>query len=460
MSIQNFPAALQAAIQQGFLAREFENGLKSKLGFRDVADREIFPNAIGETLTKTRKGLKTPVTTPLTPSSNTNFDNGLTPSSWAVEQYTLAINMYGDTIDLNMVTQGVGIASQFLANANTNGIQAMQSMDRLARNALFGGALNGVGGYLGGNTRVTTTLGSAGTTIAVDDIRGFQRTLTSEGQVVAVGSSDLAITVTVGSNVYTLTGVAADASNVSKAPDGISGTLTFSGNVTVADGTEGSAVIMSTAPMVIRPNGRLTTAALAAGSSGTVGDLLGIQNVLAGVAQLRRNNVPTINGAYNCYLDDLQLLGLFKDDDFKLLYRGQYGSDAYRTGTVIELLGVRFIPTTEAPQQASLGAGPIHRALLLGQGALIEGDYANIGHSDIPGVETALMEMIDGVAMITREPLDRLRQIIAQSWYWIGGFALPTDVTASTTIIPTATNAYLKRGVVIESLGTDALTSA
>jgi hypothetical protein len=59
--------------------------------------------------------------------------------------------------------------------------------------------------------------------------------------------------------------------------------------------------------------------------------------------------------------------------------------------------------------------------------------------------------MIDGVAMVTREPLDRLQQIIAQSWYWIGGFAVPTDVTANQNIIPTATNSYYKRAVVIES---------
>ena len=62
------------------------------------------------------------------------------------------------------------------------------------------------------------------------------------------------------------------------------------------------------------------------------------------------------------------------------------------------------------------------------------------------------MEKVDNVVMVTREPLDRLKQIIAQSWYWIGGYALPTDATASTAIIPTATNSYLKRGVVIESL--------
>lgn len=77
------------------------------------------------------------MTTPLNPTGNTNFDNGLSPSGWSVEQYTLSINQYGDTIDLNMVTSGVGIASQFLANANTNGVQAMQSLDRLARNTLF-----------------------------------------------------------------------------------------------------------------------------------------------------------------------------------------------------------------------------------------------------------------------------------------------------------------------------------
>ncbi|GAN55247.1 hypothetical protein [Tanticharoenia sakaeratensis] len=454
MSINNFPAQLVAAIQQGYLAREFQTGLQSKLGFRGVADREVFPNAIGETLTKTRKSLKTPVTTPLNPTANTNFDNGLTSSDWGVEQYTLSINMYGDTIDLNMVTSGVGIASQFLANAHTNGIQAMQSLDRLARNTLFGGALNGVGGYLGGNTRVVTTLGSAGTSVAVDDIRGFQRMLI-EGQVVAVGSA-AALTVTIGSGVYSLVGATADATNVSTAPDGVSGSLTLSANVSVSDGTAGNAVVAATAPYVIRPNNRLTTAALAAG------DTLGIQNVLAGVAALRRNNVPMINGAYHCYLDDLQLLGLFRDADFKYLYRGAYGSEEYRNGEVIELLGVRFIPTTEAPQQAAISAaaGPIHRALVVGQGALVEGDFAGTGHSDIPDADRALIEKIDDVAMVTREPLDRLRQIIAQSWYWIGGFALPTDSTANTSIIPTATNSYLKRGVVIESLGTDGVAAA
>ncbi|GBQ09750.1 DUF4043 domain-containing protein [Swaminathania salitolerans] len=450
MGIENFPEQLRAAIQQGFLAREFEAGLNARLGFRAVADREIFPNAIGETLTKTRRSLKAPVIEPLLATGNTNFDNGLSPSGWSIEQYTLSINQYGDTIDLNMVTTGIGIASQFLANAQTNGMQAMQSLDRLARNALFGGVPGGVGGYLGGNTRVTVSADSDTYGIAVDDIRGFQSMIVA-GQVRPVAGGP-GMTVTVGGGVYTLVDAIPDNRSRSTAPGGVSGELRFSTEVSAADGRAGNAVIASTAPLVLRPNGKRTTADL----SPADGDTLGIQHVLAGVASLRRNNVPMIDGAYNCYLDDLQLLSLFRDADFKYLYRGAYGSEEYRSGQIIELLGVRFVPTTEAPQQASLGGGPVHRALLLGQGALVEGDCACTGQSDIPDAERALVEMVDGVAMVTREPLDRLKQIIAQSWYWIGGFALPTDMTADASIIPTATNAYLKRGVVIESLGTDA----
>ena len=457
MSIQNFPTQLQPIIQQGFLAREFQDGLTSRLGFRVIADREVFPNRIGETITKTRKGLKAPVTAPMTPSSNTNFDNGLSASSWSVEQYSLSIFQYGDTIDLNMITEGVGIASQFLANAKTNGLQAMQSLDRLARNALFGGAPGGVGGYLGGNTRVVTTLGAAGTAVRVDDIRGFQAIMTSQGQVASVGASG-GMVVAVGSNAYTLVAATADATNISTAPSGVSGILTFSTNVSVSDGTAGQPVLAATAPVVLRPNGRQTTLALTApsgvyGASNYIpGDTLGIQTVLSAVAALRSNNVPTINGSYNCYLDDAQLLGLFRDADFKYLYRGAYGSEAYQAGSVIELLGVRFVPTTEAPQQMSLGNGAIHRAIVCGQGALIEGDFENMAHLDLPDAERSLLEVVDGVCMVTREPLDRLKQVIAQSWYWIGGFALPTDLTANTSIIPTASNAYLKRAVVIESL--------
>ncbi len=442
MAIQNFPTALQPIIQQNMLEREFQDQIQSLIGFRAIARREQFPNKIGETVTKTRPGLKAPVTTPMTPSANTNLDNGLTPSTWTVEQYTLSIAMYGDTIDLNTVTNRVGIVEQFLQNAKTNGIQAAQSLDRLARNALFNA-------YMGGNTRVRVTLGAPALTISVDDIRGFQNVFVN-GVLTAVSGGNT-MQVTVNANVYTLTGATADGSNVSTAPGGISGTLTFSGNVTVADGTLNNTVTAynsgaGVAPFILRPNGRGNTSAIV----GT--DLLTMGNVLDGVAYLRRNGVPTVNGMYNLYLDPVSARQFFADPDFKQLFQGATAAvKEFRMGRVVELVDVRVIPTTEAFVQ-TLGTVTVRRPILVGDEALVEGDFEGMGHTDTPD-DNAIIDMVDGIVQVTREPLDRLQQIIAQSWYWIGGFTAPTDQTVNTNIVPTASASYYKRGLVIEHAG-------
>ena len=442
MPIQNFPAALQPIIQQNFLEREFQEGIQSMLSYRSIARREAFPNKIGETVTKTRPGLKAPVTTPITAASNTNLDNGLTPSTWTVEQYTLSIAMYGDTIDLNMVTNRVGIVEQFLQNAKANGIQSIQSLDRLARAALFNA-------YMGGNTRVRVTLGAPALTISVDDVRGFQQVFVN-GVMVAVSATNT-MQVTVGSNVYTLTGVAVDGGNVSTAPGGISGTLTFSGNVTVADGTLNNTVTAynsgaGTAPFILRPNGRGNTSAIV----GT--DLLTMGSILDGVAYLRANGVPAKDGLYNLYVDPVSGRQLFADPDFKLLYQGATGENpVFRAGRVTEIGDTRIIPTTEAYIQ-TLGVVKIRRPILVGDEALVEGDFEGMAAEDIAG-NNAIIDMVDDIVHVTREPLDRLQQIIAQSWYWIGGFTAPTDQTVNTNIVPTASASYYKRAVVFEHAG-------
>jgi len=440
MGIQNFPATLQPIIQQGFLDREFQNALRSRLGYRACADREDFPVGIGETLTKTRAGLKPSVTTPLAPALNTNLDNGLTPAGWGVEQYTIAINLYASTIDLNMVTSRVGIEQQFIQNAYVNGEQAARSLDELARNALFAA-------YLGGSTRVRTSLTTSGPSVAVDDIRGFQTSFVNGVPAPVGGTASLAVTV--GANSYTLVGAVADATNVTTAPGGISGVLSFSGNVSVADGQVGNAVLGATSSPVVRPNARATTAGLLTTDTLTMG------NLLDAVAALRKNAVPTIDGAYNCYLDPVSSRQIFSDPDFKLLYQGTATSNTtYANGVVSDFLGLRFVPTTEAPVQAhpSIANLYVRRPIVCGQGALIEGDYVGMGASDVAPAD-AIVAILDNIAMVTREPLDRLQQIISQSWYWIGGFCAPTDTTTNPTTVPTATNAAFKRAVVIEHVG-------
>lgn len=440
MGIQNFPAALQPIIELGFLEREFQQALRSRLGYRACADRVQIAVGIGETLTRTRAGLKPSVTAPLAASSNTNLDNGLTPSGWSVEQYTISLNHYAATTDLNMVTSRVGIASQFLQNAYVNGEQAARSLDELARNALFSS-------YFGGNTRVRTTLGSPGINVSVDDVRGFQSVFVTGVQQPVSASTPL--TVTVGNNAYTLTSVTVDGTNVSTAPSGLSGVLTFSGNVTVADATAGNAVTAANASVIVRPSQRATTAAL------TANDTLAMGNLLDAVAKLRLNAVPEVDGVYNCYLDPVSARQLFADPDFKQLFVGATSANqVFRQGMTNDFLGLRFIPTTEAYVQPhpSLAGLMVRRPIICGKGALIEGDFAGMAADDV-APKDSIVTVVDGVAMVTREPIDRLQQIIAQSWYWIGGFCSPSDTTTNSTIIPTATNAAFKRAVMVEHIG-------
>jgi hypothetical protein len=440
MGIQNFPAALQPIIQQGFLEREFQQALQSRLGYRACADRVKISVGIGETLTKTRAGLKPSITTPLAVSTNTNFDNGLTPTGWGVEQYTITINHYAATTDLNMVTSRVGIASQFLENAFVNGEQAARSLDELARNALFSS-------YFGGNTRVRTTLGSPGAAMAVDDIRGLQNAFVNGTQQAVSASNPL--TVTVGANAYTLTGATADTTNVSTAPNGTSGVLAFTGNVSVSDGTSGNAVLAANAAVIVRPSQRSNTSALSAG------DMLTMSCFLDAVAKLRLSAVPEIDGVYNCYLDPVSARQLFADPDFKQLFQGATSANqVFRQGMTNDFLGLRFIPTTEAFVQPhpTLAGLMVRRPIICGQGALIEGDLAGMAAEDVMPADS-IVAVVDDVAMVTREPIDRLQQIIAQSWYWIGGFCAPSDTMTNPTTIPTATNAAFKRAVMVEHIG-------
>lgn len=453
MAINNLPSALQSAIQTGFLEHQFGLPLRAKLGFRDIADKEEFTANIGETITKTRTGLLPAITTPMSPASNSDITSGLTPQNYSVEQYILSIAQYAANMQLNVVTQRVAIADFFLRNAYALGEQAFRSIDTLAQQSLFNT-------YLGGNTRVRTTLGSAGATVAVDDIRGFQTTLNSAGQVVPVSGSN-PVNVTVGASVYSLTGFAADGTNVSTAPGGVSGTLTFSSSVTVSDGTALNAVVSAVAPYVVRPKSTSglimapTTAAISSSTYVNAGRLT-MDMILNAKATMSANGVPVADssGMYNLYIDPIQATGLYSDPAFQQFFRGQVTTEEYRQGVIAELLGVRIQETNLNPVQMLSGTGTVRRAVLCGQGALVEGEFTSTAYMQaLAGADADdAIAIVDGIAHVTREPLDALKQVITQSWSYIGGFVVPTDTTANPNTIPTANNSAFKRAIMLESL--------
>ena len=453
MSFNNLPAAIQSVIQAGYLEHQFGLPLKARLGFRAVADREPFMANVGETISKTRTGLLPVITTPLAPASNADFTSGLTPQQYGVEQYVLAIAQYAGTMQLNVATSRVAIGDLFLRNSYALGEQAARSVDTLAQIALFNA-------YMGGNTRVRTTLGSAGATVAVDDIRGFQSTQNGNGQPVPVSSGN-PVSVTVGGDVYACIGFAADGTNVSSTPGGISGTLTFSSNVTVLDGTAGNSVVSAVAPYVVRPSSISSnvmagnTAQISAASSINGGKLT-MQMILNAKATMSANGVPVIEetGMYHLYLDPLQATGLYSDPAFQQFFRGQVTTEEYRMGVIAQMLGVRLQETNLNPVQNLAGVGTVRRGMLAGQGALVEGVFTGEGYkNNLDGAdEDAMITIIDDIAHVTREPLDALKQVVTQSWSYMGGFVVPTDTTTNPNTIPTASNAAYKRGILLESL--------
>ena len=457
MAINDFPAALQGVIQQNFLNREFEEGLDSILAYRLCAIPESIPARIGEQLTRTRKGRMAPTTIPLVPANvAANIDNSLTPGSFTMEQYTYFVNEYAQTVDVDLLGEMVGVADQMIAFSRNNGVAAAQSLERIAKYSLFAA-------YNTGNSWITKGSTPTTTSIHLDDIRGFQNVLVN-GVVTPVSAANpLTVneiaTVSGGVNqTLTVTAAVADATNTSIFPasvsaqgsDGVSGTLTI--NTAGTTPVAGDAIVAVSAPKVFRPQGKNSTIQLASG------DTLTLSLVLDAVAYLRDNGVPPFpqTGAYRCILDNSSMRALFADQDFKVLFAGRDASSEYRSADIVHLLGVEFIPTTEAYfQSANTSAGlnvNVRRPIVIGAESLLQGNFEGLdmwlnrdGFNAI-----GVVMMVNDVAQIVRPPLDRMQRTLSMTWTWVGGFAVPTDLTATTDIIPTASNALYKRALVLE----------
>ena len=158
------------------------------------------------------------------------------------------------------------------------------------------------------------------------------------------------------------------------------------------------------------------------------------------------------DGTYHWIGDNTSMRELFADPDFKQLYAGRSQSPEFREQDIVRMLGVTFIPTTESYVQ-DLNGLKVRRPIVAGAETIIQLNFEGMATwLRTIGAEgdRANVAMVDGVVQIVREPLDRLQQVVAQSWTWIGDYAVPTDITATPAIIPTASAALYKRAVVLE----------
>lgn len=424
------PAGVRAIVQNGLLERAFRDALIPGFLYPQVADLEPISGGVGDTITKTRTGLITPSTTPLGGATDP------APSTYGIEQFSLTIDQYAQSIDTNMLQSAISAASKYVKDVQTLGTGAGQSLNRVARNRLYGA--------YGGGTTFVPAGGSTNTTWVVDDASGFDKVL--------VNGVPTAVSVSAPLNV-TINGVANTVVGCNLATN----TLTLGTTVAI---TTGWAVVASTTSYFVRPNARTSQWTLADT------DVATMSLFRSAVARLRAMAVPTVDGYYVAHIDSYTEAQLFNDADFKQALQGRVDSPVFRDLSIGRFGGIDWVRNIEAPTSTktlAAGAGRVvHRPLVVGAGSLIAGPLADMGSllSETSLDATAAngaapaIEMVDAadtglqVALITRAPQDRLQQVVSTTYSWVGDFCVPSDAVTSAVSDP----AFYKRGVVVEHL--------
>jgi hypothetical protein len=410
------PAAIVAIMQNGLLDRVFQDALVPEFIFPAIADSTPWMANLGDTQVFTRKGLLSPVTTAVTGSD-------VSAATYGIEQWSVTMDQYGQAVDTNMLQSAMTLASKYVADVQTLGINAGQSLNRIARNKLYKA-------YSGGRTWCTTA-GSSDTSIIVQSTDGFTQVMVN-GVLTPVSASN-PLPVTIAGVGNTVTGV-----NV--------GTSTLTLGTARVD-VVGDYVLSANAPYSVRAGtGRNS------GYDMAVSDVVTFKLFRAAVARLRKMNVPTIGGYYVAHIDPDTESQLFDDADFKQALQGRVDSPIYRDLSIGRFGGIDWVRNNEVPSVlgGSGGAVNVHRPVVVGDGCLIAAPFENMGSllvgtnvEDVPDI--SMIQAAPGVevARIVRPPLDRLQQIISTSWSWVGDYGVPSD-------LQTGDAALYKRGVVVE----------
>lgn len=451
------PASIQELAQDRTLERVFHDAMFPRLLFRLEAVPELWQANLGEQMIFTRTGLITPNLTPLIPGQDP------TPRGYATEQWAAVASQFGETIDTHMPSSYVTLASLFLRNTQQLGLNAGQTLNRLARDRLF---LS----YLAGET-TTTVLGViASTTLQVSSLAGFSQVLVNGRLTGVTPLTPLAVTFSmVGEPANQVVGVSPANPNM---PDG-PGTITLAAGLTTAVAVR-SGVYAASRSRRLRIGGGATVDAIDSV------DILTLNDVISAVSRLRQQNVPPhADGRYHVHLSPEAEAEIFRDNHWQRLHQSLPESYAYRDLAIGEAVGCIFFRNTEDPNENTVsstialpgGAGgallapeigdevvnaaglPIRRTIVTGGGVLYEkyldeskyiteaGVTGKVGQFSI--VNGGAQVMTNRIRFILRSPADRLQQVVSQTWSWSGDFPVPSDAT-------TGDAARYKRAVVIE----------
>jgi len=458
LALQGIPSQIVNLLQDRTLERVFHDALFPRMLYRAEARPEDWQANLGERMIFTRAGAIPVDTRPLIPGQDP------VPSTYATEQWEAEAAQFGKTIDTHLPSSYVALASLFLRNTQQLGLNSAQTMNRLTRDPLFRA-------YLGGEAMIATAALAAATAIRVTTLNGFTQQILNGRLAPVSAANPLAISFSTAEPANTVIGATPD--NPAE-PNG-SGTLTL-GAALVAGLALRVGVFAASRTRRLRVGAGATVDAL------TAANILTLNDCIAAVSRLRAQNVPPHpDGRYHVHLTPLAEAEIFQDNHWQRLHQSLPDSAPYRELGIGEAVGCYFYRNTENPDLSTVdlsrlqtdagGAGgarlapefggeisnaaglPIQRVMVTGGGAIYEkyideskfiteaGVTGKIGQFSI--VNGGVAVMTRRIRFILRAPLDRLQQVVAQSWSWSGDFPIPSDVLSGDA-------ARFKRAIVIE----------
>jgi len=458
--ILGVPPALQDLNQKGLLERAFHDGLFPNLAYRAEAMPEEWPANTGQQIFMTRPGLLPVVTQAAIPGTDPS------PQAIPFEQWIATLNPYNATIDTHMPTSVTSNANLFLRNIHQLGLQAGQSINRIARNALFQS-------YLSGQTTTIAAVATSDVSIRVAALNGFTDVVIPGGNVAPQPVSlAFPLPIRIGTG-----GAAVSASVVGYVPDNAAdpfgpGTLQLAAAVGSTFAGPRTTVRSIFAPRVVRSAAGDSIDAIGAA------DTLVLQSAINAVAFLRRANVqPHDDGFYHAHISPLANAQLFADPVFQRLNQSLPEHIIYKEGFIGTMAGVMFFMNNESPEvnnsgtlvatassgvygtelgaEVTNGAGVnIGRVLITGRGSVYEkyldesqyvteaGTVGKIGEFDV--INNGLNILTERIRLVLRAPMDRLQQIVSASWSISTSFPIPSDITA-----PSGPERF-KRAIILE----------
>jgi hypothetical protein len=446
---------IRAVVQENLLEKAFHDGLFPRQLYRGECMVQAWPVGAGDTLVFTGKGLIEPDARPAVPQTDP------TPVTFAIEQWTAKINQYYSTIDTYMPNSMVAIANLFLQNAQQLGMQAGQTLNRIVRNRLFGGALSG------------WTTASAATvavvTLPVQRLNGFTR---ARNPNLPAGSNvrfdlvsvtnPLAITID-GVGARNVVGFTPDTAGDESGP----GTLIL--DVAASAGAN-TPVYSVDRTFIVRSGGGNSIESIAAGDLPTLAD------VRAAVANFWSNNVPEHpDMRFHAQIGPISQNLIFADDEFQRLMTALPDYYAYKQFALGEMLNTVFLRNSESPRTSTVVGGltydqrdpfpgvlqnttavNIERILFTAQGGIFEyyADYSALvtdagitGALAEPSITNNGIEInTDRIQMIIAAPTNRTQDLVRTTWRFMGDWPLRTDAATGDT-------ARYKREMCIEHAG-------